>query len=58
MNVVQMLKKKILATHLKVSLNKGKPEDLYLLGIRRDGEKNNLYLQTVVKKKTLPTFKM
>lgn len=57
MNVVQMLKK-ILATHLKVSLNKGKPRDLYLLGIRRDGEKNNLNLQTDVKKKPLPTFKM
>lgn len=59
MNVVQKIKKKyILATHLKVSLNKGKPKDLYLLGRRRDGEKNNLDLQTVVKKKTLPTFKM
>lgn len=58
MNVVQMLKvKKKLATHLKVSLNKGKTKDLYLLGIRRDGKKNNLNLQTVVKK-TLPTFKM
>lgn len=56
MNVVQMLKK-ILATHMKVSLNKGKTRDLYLLGMRRDGKKNNLSLQTFVKK-TLPTFKM